>query len=91
MCATVVMDVTDYNSKMETLLEYPAYKRITADPTTYLEKTTKAKITSSPLDAETQRQLIPREKSSKSPKLYGLPKIHKTDTPLRPIVSSVGY
>ena len=25
-----------------------------------------------------------------SPKLYGLPKIHKPDTPLRPIVSSTG-
>ena len=25
------------------------------------------------------------------PKFYGLPKIHKLDTPLRPIVSSCGY
>ena len=27
---------------------------------------------------------------SKPPRLYGLPKVHKTDLPLRPIVSSIG-
>lgn len=88
--ATVIMDSNDYHRKIETLLDDPSYQRITTDPTTYLEKTTKTKIQSCPIDKVIQNQLIPREKSSRCPKLYGLPKIHKEGAPLRPIVSSIG-
>ncbi|XP_074035217.1 uncharacterized protein [Leptinotarsa decemlineata] len=88
--ATVVLNTIDYESKMMKLLEDPAYKKIVRDPTTYLEKTTKTAINNSPIDDEIKRHLIPREKSSKCPKLYGLPKVHKEGEPLRPIVSSVG-
>ena len=88
--ATVVMDVEEYNNKIQTLLRDPAYVQINSDPTTYLEKTTKTKIKNSKIDPEIQQQLIPREKSSRSPKFYGLPKIHKEDVPLRPIVSCIG-
>ncbi|XP_074029242.1 uncharacterized protein [Leptinotarsa decemlineata] len=88
--ATVVLNTIDYESKMMKLLEDPAYKKIVRDPTTYLEKTTKTAINNSPIDDEIKRHLIPREKSSKCPKLYGLPKVHKEGAPLRPIVSSVG-
>lgn len=87
--ATVVMDASVYNQKMKVLLEDPVYKKIDTDPTTYLEKTTKMKIKNSSIDTNVQNSLIPREKSSRCPKLYGLPKIHKKDVPLRPIVSSV--
>ncbi|GJQ70234.1 hypothetical protein Trydic_g22686 [Trypoxylus dichotomus] len=41
-------------------------------------------------DPKTKKKIIPREKPSQCPKLYGLPKIRKADIPLRPIVSSVG-
>lgn len=88
--ATVVLDTEDYKQKMHTLLAGPTYKEINTDPTTYLEKTTKALINKSSIDEATARTLIPREKSSICPKLYGLPKIHKENMPLRPIVSSIG-
>ena len=44
----------------------------------------------SPIDPEIQKPIIPREKSSRCPKIYGLPKIHKPEVPLRPLVSSIG-
>ena len=72
------------------LLNNPSYKAIATDPTTYLEKTTKTLINKSSMEEETKKKVIPREKSSMCPKLYGLPKVHKTGAPLRPIVSSIG-
>lgn len=88
--ATVILNSADYREKMMKLLDDPAYTVRSADPTTYLEKTTKQKILAAGLEKEISIRLIPREKSSRCPRLYGLPKIHKTDVPLRPIVSSVG-
>ncbi|XP_072392054.1 uncharacterized protein [Diabrotica undecimpunctata] len=84
------MNVTDYDQKMKDILDDPSYEKISTDPTTYLEKTTKAKIQTSNIKKEHHFQLIPREKSSRCPKLYGLPKVHKDGLPLRPIVSSIG-
>ena len=40
------------------------------------------------LDSNTHKSMYP--KGSVPPKFYGLPNIHKPDTPLRPIVSSCG-
>ncbi|GLV34532.1 hypothetical protein CBL_07175 [Carabus blaptoides fortunei] len=88
--ATVVMNSADYKNKMTAILADPVYKPITSDPTTYLEKTTTKKIEAAPLDEEIKKITIPREKSSKCPKIYGLPKSHKPEIPLRPIVSSIG-
>ena len=79
--ATVVMKSEDYNTKMEQLLDDPNYKRVSKDPTTYLEKTTKSKIKNSPIDEDLKKKLISREKSSRCPKFYGLPKIHKEESP----------
>ncbi|KAM3823585.1 uncharacterized protein M6D78_018813 [Vipera latastei] len=88
--ATVVMNSSDYHTKLSNLLRDSTYKLLKTDPTTYLEKTTKSKIKATPISEEIQKTIIPREKSSRCPKLYGLPKIHKEGTPLRPIVSSIG-
>lgn len=88
--ATVIMNTSDYTSKMREILLDPVYKVNKNDPTTYLEKTTKSKIMASKLDDSLKKMLIPREKSSRCPKMYGLPKIHKPNAPLRPIVSSCG-
>jgi uncharacterized protein (UPF0335 family) len=88
---TVVMNTKDYKDKIRTLLDdTDTYKIHNRDPITYLEKTTRSKILASTIDQNRQKSLIPRAHSSQIPKLYGLPKIHKSNVPLRPIVSAVG-
>ena len=90
--ATVIMDKEEYRSKILGLLEDPTNRKLKRDPTTKIEK----RITQSLKDAEKngwisnkfRLQLTPQ--LSTPPQIYGLPKIHKAGTPLRPIVSSIG-
>ena len=88
----VVLDREDYNSKARDLLKTPAYKEIPKDPTNRIKTQPITKLKKikkdSKLDEGTYRTMYPT--GCVLPKFYGLPKIHKTDTPLRPIVSSRG-
>ena len=88
----VVMDKEDYNTKSEELLQSSTYKNLTTDPTTRqknklisLLKTTKAE---GGISENSYKRLYPT--GAIIQKYYGLPKVHKKDTPLRPIVSSIG-
>ena len=88
----VVMDKKDYIEKSEELLSKPTYKILPSDPTTRhknkliaLLKSIKAE---GGIQENTYRKLYPT--GACSPKYYGLPKVHKTGIPLRPIVSSIG-
>ena len=88
----VIMDRAEYNKKAEELLNTRTYKKIPGDPT----KKQKNKLISilknikveGGLNEETYRRLYPT--AAVPSKFYGLPKIHKPGTPLRPIVSSIG-
>ena len=88
----VVMDRDDYNSKAEELLHQQTYRPIPSDPTNKLKNrliTLLKKIkTEGGLNEATYKRLYPT--GAGSPKFYGLPKVHKQGTPLRPIVSSIG-
>ena len=88
----VVMDKEDYNTKSEELLQSSTYKILTTDPTTRhknklisLLKSIKAE---GGISESTYKRLYPT--GATTPKYYGLPKVHKKDTSLRPIVSSIG-
>ena len=90
--AMVVMDRQDYINKANHLLNQNTYKTITKDPTNSIKnklinilKTIKTK---SVLGTSTYKSMYPT--GCVPPKFYGLPKIHKPDTPLRPMVSSCG-
>ena len=90
--AMVVMDRQDYINKANHLLNQNTYKIITKDPTNSIKnklinilKTIKTK---SGLGTSTYKSMYPT--GCVPSKFYGLPKIHKPDTPLRPIVSSCG-
>ena len=87
----VVMDSEEYIQKSEELLNKPNYKILQADPTTkYKNKLISLLMlikSEGGIDENTYKRLyltgvIP-------PKYYGLPKIHKSGMPLRPIISSI--
>ena len=88
----VIMDRQDYINKANQLLNQDTYKVITKDPT----NTIKNKLinilknikTKTGLGTNTYTSMYPT--CCVPPKFYGLSKIHKPDTPLRPIVSSCG-
>ena len=86
------MDRQDYINKANHLLNQNTYKSIAKDPTNSIKNKVinilKSVKTKTGLDSNTYKSMYPT--GCVPPKFYGLPKIHKPDTPLRPIVSSCG-
>ena len=89
----VAMDKNDYIRKLKELLDDTStYKPLNTDPT--MKKKNKLITilrrvkTEAKLEDTIYRRMYPS--GACSPKLYGLPKIHKKNIPLRPIVSSRG-
>ena len=91
--ALVVMDKKDYIQKMKQLLnDNNTYRPLKMDPTNrqknrFINILRSMKIEGR-LKDHTYKKMYPTGASS--PKLYELPKIHKKNIPLRPIVSSQG-
>ena len=91
--ALVVIDTVDYIRKAKEILEDTnTYRVIHTDPTSRLKnklinilRRTKAAIG---MQDNIYKKMYPTGVSP--PKFYGLPKIHKKNIPLRPIVSSIG-
>ena len=88
----VIMDRQGYITKANQLLNQSTYRSITKGPTTSIKNKLinilKRVKNQTGLDSNTYKSMYP--KGCVPPKFYGLPKIHKPDTPLRPIVSSCG-
>ena len=88
----VIMDRQDYINKAKHLLNQPTYRAIPQDPTNTIKNKLinilKRVKNQTGLDHVTYKSMYPT--GCVLPKFYGLPKIHKPDTPLRPIVSSCG-
>ena len=86
------MDRQDYINKANQLLNQSTYKVITKDPTNTIKNKLinilKGIKTKTGLGTNIYKSMYPT--GCVPPKFYGLPKIHKPDTPLRPIVSSCG-
>ena len=88
----VMMDRQEYIHNSNNLLHQPIYRAIPWDPT----NTIKNKLISILKRVKSQTGLDSVTYNSiyltgcVPPKFYGLPKIHKLDTPLRLIVSSCG-
>ncbi|XP_071054397.1 uncharacterized protein [Onthophagus taurus] len=85
--ATVVMDRKEYDDKMMNLLDPATYRKIKKDPTDKIVRKMKQLIKSTGIPAEQQKGLFVQ--APVPPRIYGLPKIHKPDVPLRPIVSAI--
>ena len=86
----VIMDRQDYINKANNLLNQNTYRSIPRDPTNSIKNKLisilKRVKNQTGLDSNTYKSMYPT--GCVPPKFYGLPKIHKPDTPLRPIVSS---
>ena len=88
--ATVVMNRSDYEYKMNHMLsDTQTYSKVDKDPASSMER----KLNSLLLSLKKKVSLCPdtydrlRSTGGLTPYIYGLPKIHKPDVPLRPIVS----
>lgn len=89
---TVIMYKKDYEEKMETLLsDKNTYKEIKKDPTAIQQSRNNQLITKWKeeliIDLKTANKL--KNRNTRPPRIYGLPKVHKQGTPLRPIVSCI--
>ena len=90
---TVVMDKTDYSNETRKLLQdEKTYKKLNKNPTkttiTRINKKLKSLKDEQKLDDKTYHKVRPSDATTA--RFYGLPKIHKSNTPLRPIVSLPG-
>ena len=90
--ATVVMDRSEYVTKMNAMLKDDTYRQLRRDQTRRVE----TKVSKALRSLESNNSLSDKERKylspncSKRPQIYGLPKVHKDGTPLRPIVSAIG-
>ena len=90
---TVVMDKTGYDKRLLTMLEdNTTYQQLQKDTTPNTEKTVNKFVSQLVADNKITKIQSYRLKSSngRAPVLYGLPKLHKENTPQRPTVSFTG-
>ena len=90
---TVVMDKSDYTNKAKTLInDTNTYQPLDTDPSktsvNRINKKLKSLKDQDKLNKRTYDQIRPKDATIA--KFYGLPKIHKDNNPLRPIVSLPG-
>ncbi|XP_062700032.1 uncharacterized protein LOC134284782, partial [Aedes albopictus] len=90
---TVILEAQEYHDKMKGLLsDGQTYKKLTTNPTNRVLKKINGILdewhNEGYIDSRTQRKL--KESSCIPPRIYGLPKIHKENRPLRPVVSTIG-
>ena len=89
----VAMDTEEYKRKAKELLsDTNTYKVLKKDPTAVylkqLNKTIEDLYMNKHITVDLRQKLKPT--STLTPRFYGLPKVHKRDNPLRPIVASCG-
>ena len=90
---TVVMGKKDYTDKMDSLVnDKQTYEPLKRDPTPALQRRLNGKLLdlkkADTIDIQLYYRL--RCRVPQSAKLYGLPKLHKPNIPMRPIVSFCG-
>ena len=87
-----MMDKGKYDEKMASLLDdQKTYEKLDKDPTPTLERKMNAMLLRMKKAGSISDRLYDRLRCSagRLPLLYGLPKVHKPEVPLRPIVSFV--
>ncbi|XP_055527471.1 uncharacterized protein LOC129720083 [Wyeomyia smithii] len=90
---TVVMYEKDYDDKMQEMLsDKKTYLAIKVNPTWGHQKTNNSLVSRlrnlALIDAKTPYRL--KTTTAQCPRIYGLPKVHELNMPLRPVVSNIG-
>ncbi|KAL0842148.1 hypothetical protein ABMA28_014324, partial [Loxostege sticticalis] len=85
------MNTEEYENKVRSLLsDTNVYKPVSYNPTARVTRRIRALIQENQdVFTEDEYNHLYKPKPVKPPKLYGLPKIHKSNIPLRPIVSQI--
>ncbi|XP_062533790.1 uncharacterized protein LOC134202820 [Armigeres subalbatus] len=87
----VIMRLADYDTKMSELLNDSTYKELMRDPTTSIQNANnnivKRLVDLKLIDKQTMRKL--QTQTSICPRIYGQPKAHKPNLPLRPVVPNI--
>ena len=89
---TVLMNKSEYEKCEQLLKDEKTYKKLKGDPTTKY-KTELGNILKNLKDSKTITPVLPNKQYpnvDQTPWFYCLPKVHKKNTPSRPIVSSIG-
>ena len=86
--ATVVLDSVPYKDKLSDTLKAGKYTQLNKDPTESFERKVASTLRKHKKYFSEKRRTFLTPHHSKVPHMYGLPKIHKQDVPLRPIISS---
>ncbi|XP_075157884.1 uncharacterized protein LOC142231151 [Haematobia irritans] len=89
---TVAMEKRDYKDRMQKIVgDIMSYQRLNKDPTQGLQKKNNEivdELFKNNIISESEKRRMKTEIAT-APRLYGVPKIHKDNFPLRPICSSV--
>lgn len=88
----VIMNKIDYLSKTESFLSGPSFQKLNKDPTNSYQRNLKEclKATEDTLSHFNIKAFSIVSSNPRVPCLYSLPKIHKDNIPVRPIVSFIG-
>ena len=85
----VVLDKTAYHQKVNDVIQGDDFERLNSDPTKKFTIELKNAINNtSYISPDQLKYKIPM--NPRSPSLYGLPKTHKQNIPIRPVVSYIG-
>lgn len=87
--SVVILDRTAYNQKVDDVIQGEDFECLSSDPTKHYITQVKDVIKSTSYVSPDQlKYKVPM--NPRSPFLYGLPKTHKDNIPIRPVVSYIG-
>jgi hypothetical protein len=88
--SVIILDKVSYISKCDNVLEDTSFVILPRDPTDRFQKSVKTALSScSNLFSDSEKRKL-LQMNPLPPRFYGLPKIHKDGTPVRPVVSCIG-
>jgi predicted GIY-YIG superfamily endonuclease len=86
---TVILDKADYIRKCMHFITDNDFDILLKDPTSAYQKIIKNAVASARYLFSDKEKFFLSTMNPLPPRLYGLPKIHKVDVPIRPVVSSI--